>query len=110
MPFTISHAAAVLPLERYTRHRIPLAALMIGSMAPDFGYFLPVSMSRASTHDLDGLFLFCWPVGLAMWLLFVHLLERPTIELLPRPWRERVAHSDTGNTPKALLLASLGIL
>ena len=110
MPFTISHAAAVLPLERYTRAKIPLAALMIGSMAPDFGYFLPVSMSRSSTHDLDGLFLFCWPVGLAVWLLFVHVLERPTIELLPAPWRERVAHSDTSVTLKALALASIGIL
>lgn len=109
MPFTVSHAAAVLPLQRLTRSRIPLAALMIGSMVPDFAYFLPVGVSRVQTHDFEGLFQFCLPVGLAVWLLFVKVLERPTIELLPTPWRERVPRS-LPVTPRALLLASLGIL
>jgi hypothetical protein len=110
VPFTISHAAAVLPLERYTRNRLPLAALMIGSMAPDFSYFMPVALARSSTHDLDGLFFFCWPVGLAVWLLFVKVLERPTIALLPLAWRERIKPSDPRITLKALALASIGIL
>ena len=109
MPFTVSHAAAVLPLQRITRSRIPLAAMMIGSMAPDFPYFLPFDLGRTSTHDFDGLFLYCWPMGLAVWLLFVKLLERPTIELLPAPWRERVPRSGPV-TPRALLLASLGVI
>lgn len=109
MPFTISHAAAVLPLQRLTRHRVPLAAMMIGSMSPDFGYFVPFGIGRLSTHDFDGLFLWCWPVGLALWLLFVKVLERPTLEVLPSPWRERVPRSGPV-TPRALLLASLGIL
>src|SRR3954447_1401838 len=82
---------------------------MIGSMAPDFGYFLPFSLGRTSTHDFDGLFLFCWPVGVAVWLLFVKLLERPTIELLPTPWRERIPRS-APVTPRALLLVSLGVI
>ena len=38
MPFTVSHAAAVLPLHRLSNHKLPLTALMVGSMAPDFGY------------------------------------------------------------------------
>jgi hypothetical protein len=109
VPFTVSHAAAVLPLQRITRSRIPLAAMMIGSMAPDFPYFLPFDLGRTSTHDFDGLFLFCWPASLAVWLLFVKLLERPTIELLPAPWRDRVPRSGPV-TPRALLLASLGII
>jgi hypothetical protein len=109
VPFTISHAAAVLPLQRITRSRIPLAALMIGSMAPDFAYFLPMSISRMSSHGFDGLFLFCLPVGLAVWVLFVSLLERPTIELLPSPWRERIPRS-ARITPRSLAIAGLGIL
>lgn len=108
MPFTVSHAAAVLPLQRLTRSRIPLAALMIGSMAPDFAFFVP-HLSRNDTHDFDGLFLFCWPVGLIVWLFYVKVLERPTIELLPSPWRERVPRS-MPVTPRALLLASLGVI
>jgi hypothetical protein len=109
MPFTISHAAAVLPLQRITRTRIPLAALMVGSMAPDFAYFVPFDLGGLSTHDFEGLFLFCWPVGLVVWLLFVKVLERPTIEILPSPWRERVPRS-LPVTPRALLLGSVGVI
>ena len=55
------------------------AALMIGSMSPDFAYFLPVGLARGSTHNLTGIVSFCLPAGLALWLLFVRVLERPTI-------------------------------
>src|SRR3982751_3185959 len=48
MPFTVSHAAAVLPLQRFGSHKLPLTALMIGSMAPDFGYFFSREESRRS--------------------------------------------------------------
>ena len=106
MPFTISHAAAVLPLKN---SRIPLAALMIGSMSPDFAYFTSLA-GRESSHELDGLFLFCWPAGLALWLLFVKLLERPTIELLPAAWRDHLAPSDSSLTMRNLALVSLGII
>jgi membrane-bound metal-dependent hydrolase YbcI (DUF457 family) len=110
VPFTISHAAAVLPLQRITRSRIPLAAMMIGSMAPDFAFFVPLDLvSRDFTHDFEGVLLFCWPVGLLLWLLFVKVLERPTIEILPSPWRERVPRS-LAVTPRALLLASIGVV
>lgn len=107
MPFTISHAAAVLPLKRL---HLPLAAMMIGSMSPDFAYFLPTSLERDSTHDLEGIMLFCWPVGLAVWLLYVHVLERPTIELLPAAWRERVTLSDRALSLKTLAKGSIAII
>jgi hypothetical protein len=110
MPFTVSHAAAVLPLRKLGGSRLPLAALMIGSMSPDFAYFLPFSLGRTSTHDFDGILLFCWPVGLALWLLFVHLVERPTIDLLPEEWRARVPRSDATPSIRMYAFASLAII
>jgi len=107
MPFTISHAAAVLPLSRT---RLPLAALMIGSMTPDFAYFMPWEPDRFATHSVEGLFWFCWPVGMAVWLLFVHLLEEPTIALLPPNWRAGIRRSDRSWAPRSLLLASLAVI
>ena len=107
MPFTVSHAAAVLPFKN---SRLPLAALMIGSMSPDFAYFLPGGLSRVSSHSLEGIFLFCLPAGLLMWQLFVRILERPTIELLPEAWRGRVSRSDQQLTRRALLLAAIAII
>ena len=63
MPFTVSHAAAVLPIDRWTRHTLPLTALMIGSMAPDFGYVFSYELSRPITHSFLGLFTFSLPVS-----------------------------------------------
>jgi len=107
MPFTISHAAAVLPLRQT---RLPLAALMIGSMAPDFAYFLPWEPDRMETHSIAGLFWFCWPVGLLVWLLYIHLLEEPTIALLPPNWRAGITRSERSWAPRALLLASVAVI
>jgi hypothetical protein len=106
MPFTIAHAAAVLPLRKTG---LPLAAMMIGSMSPDFSYFTPVTINF-ETHTLAGLFWFCLPVGFLVWLLFVRLLEAPSIALLPEAWRSRVTPSDRPLTPANLLRVSIAIL
>jgi hypothetical protein len=106
MPFTISHAAAVLPLSRTP---LPLAALMIGSMAPDFAYFLPKGPGVLS-HSVPGLYEFCWPAGLLVWLVFVQLLESPTLALLPDRWRRLFRRSDHAWTAKNFALASVAVV
>jgi hypothetical protein len=91
VPFTVSHAAAVLPLHRWSRFNLPLSALMIGSMAPDFAYFYSHASERLVTHSVHGLFTFAWPVGFCVWWFYVRFLEEPTIALLPEPWCRRFA-------------------
>jgi hypothetical protein len=107
VPFTISHAAAVLPLQKT---RLPLAALMIGSMSPDFAYFLPGEPLREDTHSIAGIFWFCWPASVALWLLFVRVLEQPTFALLPDRWRARFAPSEREISIKTLALASAAVM
>jgi Domain of unknown function (DUF4184) len=107
MPFTVSHAAAVLPLHRYTE--LPLTALMVGSMAPDFGYFFSYEASRPLTHSFAGLFIFALPVGLIVWLFYVAILEKSTITLLSDRWHTRFAHTDA-ITPPLVARASIAIL
>ena len=48
MPFTISHAAAVLPFIRPLARWRLLSAAVIGSMVPDFGWCKPQDMSQSS--------------------------------------------------------------
>jgi hypothetical protein len=108
MPFTISHAAAALPIHSLTRTRLPLAALMIGSMAPDFAYFLPVEYDRVETHSLASLLYFSLPIGLAVWLYFVTVLERPSIAFLPDAWRTRIARSAL--TPREMGMAAMAVV
>ncbi|MFW6638618.1 DUF4184 family protein [Nocardiopsis algeriensis] len=51
MPFTPSHAAAVLPLVRV----LPPSALVVGAVAPDLPYYVPVPVPPALTHSPFGL-------------------------------------------------------
>jgi hypothetical protein len=108
MPFTISHAAAALPVGALSKSRLPLAALMIGSMSPDFAYLLPVEYSRLETHSLVGLFSFCLPLGLAIWLCFVTLLERPTLAFLPDAWRTRIPR--TVLSAREMVMAAIAVV
>jgi len=109
MPFTVSHAAAVLPLQRFGKHALPLSALMVGSMSPDFGYIFSYEASRALTHSFAGLFIFSLPVGLAVWWFYVAVLEKATITLLSDRWHTRFAHTDA-ITPSLVLRAALAIV
>jgi hypothetical protein len=109
MPFTVSHAAAVLPLQRFGAFRLPLTALMVGSMAPDFGYFFSREESRQITHSVPGLFIFCLPLGMLVWLFYVAVLEKATITLLPYRWHTRFAHTEA-ITPALMARAAIAVV
>jgi hypothetical protein len=109
MPFTVSHAAAVLPLQRFGKLELPLTALMVGSMAPDFGYFFSREESRQITHSFAGLFTFSLPMGLIVWLFYIAVLEKATITLLSDRWHTRFAHTEA-ISPGLVLRAALAIL
>jgi hypothetical protein len=109
MPFTVSHAAAVLPLHRLGKYKLPLSALMVGSMAPDFGYFVSREASRALTHSFTGLVIFVLPVGLFVWVFYVAMLEKATITLLSDRWHTRFAHTEA-ITPSLIARASLALV
>jgi hypothetical protein len=109
VPFTVSHAAAVLPLHHWSRRKLPLTALMVGSMAPDFGYFFSHDANRQLTHGFTGLFIFALPAGLFVWLFYVAILEKATITLLSDRWHTRFAHTDA-ITPALIARASVAII
>ncbi len=110
MPFTVSHVAAVLPLHAWSKARLPLSALMIGSMSPDFPYFVPLAAVRFTVHNLPGLFWFCLPVGVAAWWLFVRFLERPTLALIPEPWRAGLPPPTHRISSSLAVRAAIGVL
>lgn len=109
MPFTVSHAAAVLPIHRLGKDRLPLTALMVGSMAPDFGYIFSYEASRALTHSFPGIFIFSLPVGLLVWFFYVAVLEKATITLLSDRWHTRFAHTEA-ITPSLIARACIAIV
>jgi hypothetical protein len=89
MPFTLAHPAAILPLHARTLRgrRLPLAALVVGSMMPDLGYFFaPLPIFHADCHTLLRSFTFCLPFGLAV-LALLTFLQPGWAPLLPEPLR-----------------------
>jgi Domain of unknown function (DUF4184) len=80
MPFTVSHAAAVLPFRRLN---LVWSAVVIGTMAPDFPYIIGNPDYRGIGHHFPGLIEFTIPASiLALWI-FHNIIKRPIAGLLP---------------------------
>jgi hypothetical protein len=112
MPFTISHAAVVLPFSRILNRWRLLSAAVIGAMVPDFGLFFPWPVYRFETHSTVGLFSFCLPVGLASYWIFQGLIKTPMLEVLPdgayARWRRFASPADLGSV-RQWILAACGV-
>jgi hypothetical protein len=113
MPFTISHAAAVLPFARPLARWRLLSAAIIGSMVPDFAWLTPWRPPRVETHSALGLLTFCLPVGMATFWIFQQLLKMPILAVLPDAayarWRRFAQPADIRSV-KQWLLAALGVV
>src|SRR4051794_24263241 len=79
MPFTVPHAAAVLPLRRT---RLVWSAMVLGSFGPDFQYFFFMSYDSRSWHNYPDVLRFCLPFTLAAFLLFQTFIKKPVAGLL----------------------------
>ncbi len=82
MPFTLSHPAAVLPLART---RLDFSALVVGSMSPDFIYFIYLNPRGEATHTLGGLFQYCLPAGLLALAVYHFFLKPALYSILSLP-------------------------
>lgn len=75
MPFTFSHPAIVLPLTFLPRQWFSLTGLVIGSLTPDFEYFLRMRIKSNYSHTIDGLFWFDLPLGLLLAFVFHNIVR-----------------------------------
>ncbi|QRG65395.1 DUF4184 family protein [Brevibacillus choshinensis] len=81
MPFTFAHPAIVLPLRQNRCFHFP--ALVFGSMAPDFEYFIRMQAYSAYSHTTLGILYFDLPLVVVLCLLFAHVVKRPLLLCLP---------------------------
>lgn len=91
MPFTFSHPAIILPLARLNEKYISVSALVMGSMAPDFEYFIRMRLKQVHGHNLAGAFYFDLPVTLFALLIFHFLVRDTLIDHLPEFLRKKYA-------------------
>ncbi|WP_373874586.1 DUF4184 family protein [Capnocytophaga catalasegens] len=79
MPFTFSHPAIIIPLRKY----LSFTGLIIGSMSPDFEYFIRMNMKGQYGHSLIGLLYFCLPISLCICFVFHNIVKDTLINNLP---------------------------
>jgi hypothetical protein len=112
MPFTLSHPLAVIPFRRWCPAWLNFAALVIGSMSPDFGYFINQFDAAAYAHSIVGTFLICLPTGLLALGIF-YALRKPLCFILPEPHRGvlmPLAMTPITWAPRTFLVAAASIL
>jgi hypothetical protein len=88
MPFTAAHPAIVLPFLRW--RRVSASALVMGSITPDFEYFLRMTLKGIHGHTLAGLFYFNLPLGMMLLLVFHSVVKIPWIDNLPKAIQARL--------------------
>lgn len=89
MPFTFSHPAIVLPLTCLPKRWYSLTGLIIGSLVPDFEYFLRMKVQSNYSHTISGLFWFDLPFGLLLTLIFHNVVRNCLIHNLPIALKSR---------------------
>ena len=87
MPFTLSHPAAALP---FLRTPLLPAAVVVGTMAPDIPYYVPLFVPRELSHSLLGLVTVDLALTVIGALLWWFVLREPIVDLLPRAIGTRI--------------------
>lgn len=84
MPFTfLAHQAAIAPLKLMRPTWFSGTALAVGSMSPDFVYFLRGQAVGHFGHTPLGLLVFCLPLSIALTWLVQRVLVAPVTRHLP---------------------------
>ncbi|WP_418061409.1 DUF4184 family protein [Pimelobacter simplex] len=87
MPLTLAHPAVVLPLRGLG---LPLAGLVIGSMAPDLPVFARWHEGYALSHSLAGILTLDVVVTLALLALWDLVGRDALVDTAPSPVRDRL--------------------
>ena len=81
MPFTFAHPAIVLPLLRV--RKLSATGLIVGSMTPDFEYFIKMRVNSHFSHTVGGVFYFDLPIAFVLAWLFLRFVRKNLIANLP---------------------------
>lgn len=92
MPFTFSHPAAILPFNYLRKTYVSFTALAVGSLIPDFEYFIRVSDISRYSHTWAGIFWFDLPLAVILCFLFHNIIRDKLIMNLPRIVLTRCIH------------------
>ncbi|WP_438347394.1 DUF4184 family protein [Paenibacillus sp. FA6] len=82
MPFTFAHPMYAAPLKVLKPQYISLTGIILGSMAPDFEYFIALEPFQSIGHSLEGLFIQGIPISIMLAFVFHYLIKIPLADNL----------------------------
>ncbi|EGG35441.1 DUF4184 family protein [Paenibacillus sp. HGF5] len=81
MPFTFAHPVITMPW--WKKKSLPVSALIIGCMAPDFEYFIRFRAAGVWGHEGPGILLFNLPLILLLYVVFEKVIRLVLHDYLP---------------------------
>ncbi|WP_054955867.1 DUF4184 family protein [Paenibacillus dakarensis] len=89
MPLTFAHPAAVLPFSRKSKY-VDFSALVLGSMAPDFEYFLRGRPIGEIGHTFSGFLYFNLPLVILLYGIYHIVIHQTLVKHLPATLQESI--------------------
>ena len=108
MPYSMSHAVVAIPVSHLTKGKVPTAAVIVGSISPDFPYLLVLTPTHAPGHSILGVLVHCLFPALAALFIWYRWLEKPTLAFWKLPERSRSA--ETPSIPLIIVGVLIGAL
>jgi len=90
MPFTFSHPAIILPLRYLPKNYFSLTGLIIGSLTPDFEYFIRMKVQSIYSHTLYGIFWLDLPLAILLTFIFHNIVRNDLYHNLPLIIKSRI--------------------
>lgn len=90
MPFTFSHPAIILSLKYLPKNWFSLTGLVVGSLTPDFEYFIRMKVQSNYSHTFYGIFWFDLPLAILLAFIFHNIVRNELFANSPNSIQSRV--------------------
>lgn len=105
MPLTFAHPAVILPFSRKSRY-INFSAMVLGSMAPDFEYFLRGQPMGEIGHTFTGFVFYNLPLVSLIYFIYHSFVHQILFNHLPLFLQDTYTNRlDSSNTLKVLVFS-----
>lgn len=91
MPLTFAHPAIVLPAKYLPQRWVSMTGLIVGSVTPDFEYFMRAKLQSSYSHTWTGMFWFDLPLALLLTFLYHYIVRNQFIINSPVFLRKRLS-------------------
>lgn len=90
MAFTLAHPAAVIKFTKRHKSYINNTAMILGSMAPDFEYFIHCKPVSIIGHTVKGFLLINLPLTIVLYFVFYKIIKNKLIPNFPKKFNQHL--------------------